>query len=381
MSSMFFYIYAPFQLIVGVLVDKWEPRKVLTLFVFIMSLGTLIFAYSPSLPIIFLGRVLIGVGCSGIFIPMPWIIMKYFAYEKRGFLGAIFIFSGNIGFVLATLPFAKLINFSGWRSALAYVAFISFGLAVLLWFFVGDNNSNKIKETQLDNKDIENLTKRDEKKASWFTICKELFSTPIIRYCVISCMFYAGAQMSFQGLWAVSFLIDVYKMGKTSASDCVTIIPVGLMLGILLLGRFYDTKYGKLLFMLGPVSSLILYLSFFLYTDKFIGFNVFKILFFIWGFCQGADPYILKVYSLILPEKYYGSAVGIMNLFPIIGCALYQSFTGLLFDLSRGGTDVLNRSVGSYKLYFLFLTLSLIIVILAYFKIIKILNKDYKVKV
>jgi len=70
-----------------------------------------------------------------------------------------------------------------------------------------------------------------------------------------------------------------------------------------------------------------------------------------------------------------------MNLFPIIGCALYQSFTGLLFDLSRGGTDVLNRSVGSYKLYFLFLTLSLIIVILAYFKIIKILNKDYKVKV
>lgn len=47
MSSMFFYIYGPFQLIVGVLVDKWEPRKVLTLFVFIMSLGTLIFAYSP----------------------------------------------------------------------------------------------------------------------------------------------------------------------------------------------------------------------------------------------------------------------------------------------------------------------------------------------
>jgi len=380
MSSMFFYIYGPFQLIVGVLVDKWELRKVLTLFVFIMSLGTLIFAYSPSLPIIFLGRFLIGVGCSGIFIPIPWIIRKYFAYEKRGFLTAIFMFSGNIGFVLATSPFAKLISLSGWRSALANVAFISFGLTVLLWFFVGDNNSGKMKETQLDNKDIENLIKRDEEKAaSWFTICKELFSTPIIKYCVILCMFYTGAQMSFQGLWAVSFLIDVYKMGKSSASDCVSMIPIGLMLGLLLLGRFYDTKYGKPLFILGPVSSLILYLSFFLCTDKFIGFNIFKILFFIWGFCQGADPYILKVYSLILPKKYYGIAIGIMNMFPIIGCALYQSFTGLLFDLSRGCTDVLYRSVGSYKLYFLFLTLSLVITILANFKIIKILNKDYKV--
>ena len=73
--------------------------------------------------------------------------------------------------------------------------------------------------------------------------------------------------------------------------------------------------------------------------------------------------------------------MGIINVFPLLGCTLYQSVTGLLFDLFGEGTNVLHRSVGSYRIYFLFLTSSIITAILFTFKVVKTLNKDYKGKV
>jgi len=380
-SSIYFYSYAALQPVVGVLTDRWKPRKMLTISVAIMTLGTLIYAYSPSFTITFIGRLLIGIGSSAIMVPVSWMIAKYFAYNIRGFLFAILMFIGGIGSLSAASPFAKLITYFGWRNALANIAFVTFVLAVLIWLVVRDNNSNKIDEANLNNRNIENIITTDEEKISWFTIFKEVASIPIIKYCIIVSVTAYGAMMSFQGLWAVPFFMDIYKMDKSTASGLVTIIPLGFLVGLLVLGRFYDTKYGKILYLFSGVSSLALYLSFFLWMDKFTGYNIFKILFFVWGFFQGSLPYIFKVYSVVLPKRDYGAALGIVNIFPLLGCALYQSITGLLFDLFGGGANVLHRSVGSYRIYFLFLALSVAVAALTILKIIKILNKDYKGKI
>ena len=381
LSSIFFYSSAALQPLAGVLTDRWKPKKMLTISVTMMTLGALIYANSPSFIFAYMGRLLIGIGSAGIYIPVSWIITNYFSYDKRGFLFAIFTFIGIVGSLLGVAPLAKLINYFGWRNALTNVAFASFALAVLIWLVARDDNSNKINEANLNNKDKKSVIKTDEERISWIAVCKEVASMPIIKYFIIVSMTLYGAMMSFQGLWAVPFFIDVYKMEKSATSGLVTMVPLGFLVGILLLSKLNDTKYGKILYMLGAVSSLVLYLLFFLCMDKFIGYNYLRIILFIWGFCQGSRPYPLKVYSVVLHKRYYGTALGIINIFPILGCALYQSFTGLLFDLFGGGVDVLHRSVGSYKIYFLFLSLSMVTAILITFKIIKILNRDYKGKI
>jgi len=378
MSSTFFYSYSAFQPVAGILTDRLKPRKMLTISILIMTLGTFTYAYSPNFFFAYMGRLIIGIGSAATFIPASWIITEYFSYNKRGFLFAIIMFIANIGSILATSPLAKLTTYFGWRNALANIAFATLILAVLIWFGLRDDHSNEIKGVKLDNKDRKNII-TEEEKSSWLDIFKELVSMPIIKYCIIVSMMSYGALMSFQGLWAIPFFMDIYKMERIAASNLISIIPIGFLIGILILGRFYDTKYGKLSFLLSGVSGLVIYLSFFLFMEKFTSYNFFKILFFIWGFCQASGPYILKIYSMVLPKRYYGTAMGIINIFPFLGCALYQSITGLLFDLF-GGADVLHRSAGSYKLYFLFLTLSMIIVILSVTKIIKTLNKNYQGK-
>lgn len=86
LSSIYFYSYSLMQPIIGFLIDKWKPRKMLTLAIFIMASGTLIFASAPNLTFICIGRFLLGIGCAGIYIPGSWILTKYFAPSKRGFL-------------------------------------------------------------------------------------------------------------------------------------------------------------------------------------------------------------------------------------------------------------------------------------------------------
>jgi len=383
LSSIYFYSYSFMQPVIGFLTDKWIPRKMLTVSLFTMSLGTLIFAYAPNVTIICIGRFLMGMGSSGMYIPGSWILTKYFAPNIRGFMFSMFIFSGTIGSILAASPFAKLIRSLGWRTSLIGIGSISFIMMFLVWLFMKDSNFdklNKVKGALLGNKEEKNLENinTENKKVNWFFIWKEIFSIPIIKYCVISSLLAYGAMMSVQGLWAVPFLMDIYKYEKIIASNLLTMIPLGYTVGILLLSKFNDTKYGKYLYFVVNLCSTIVYLIFTLFTAQ-LSYNFILLLLFLIGFAHAGVPYILKLYSLFLPQRYFGTALGIINIFPLLGVALFQSFSGVLFDIFGGG-NILFRSLSSYKIYFLLLTISLAITTIASYYIIRIVNNIIKEK-
>jgi len=360
MSGMYFYAYSSLQPIVGVLVDKWKPKKVLVSFVFLMSLSAFIFAYSPNLPLLFLGRFLMGVGSAGIFIPVSWMITKYFDYSKRGSLFSIFIFTGNIGAVLAASPFEKLISIYKWRNALGIIAFITFVLTLLIYLFAKNDNSISEEKNSFNNKKM---------KDSWFIVLRNTLKIPIIRYCLCTFLSY-GAMVALQGLWVIPFLTGVYGFEKNIASNFVTLIPIGFMIGTLIFAKINDTKYNKYVFFMSMFLSALVYLTFAVFTNK-LSNNIIMLMFFLIGFCHGTVPFILKLYSLFLPKKTYATSLGILNVFPVLLCALFQNFTGFLFDILK------SNSLMSYKAYFFFSFFTLAMATWASVHIIKIINRSY----
>jgi len=369
MSGIYFYVYSFSQPIVGILVDRLKPRRMLTLSVLLIALGTLIFAYAPSISFIYLGRFLIGAGCAGIFIPTTWIINKYFDFEKRGFLLLILQFIGNLGSVLAAGPLSNLIIFLGWKGALLFIGIITIAIGILIWITVRDNNDSHTKE-------ISNLNdSQNEEKKGWFSIVREVLQIPIIKYCLISTIVYAS-MLSFQGLWVVPYLIDVYKLSKSSASSLATLIPTGYVIGLLLFSKLSDTIYGKYIYFCCTVIISSIYLFLTICTGN-IQPTFLPLLLFTIGISHGATPYMVKIYTLVLPKKSFGTALGALNVAPFIATAVYQSLSGILFDM-LGGSDILHRSVQSYRFYFLFLTLSLVIASWAVFNILMILRRHYR---
>ena len=49
LSGLYFYPYAALQLPLGLMLDRWGPRRVLTSAAAVCALGTLLFATAPSL--------------------------------------------------------------------------------------------------------------------------------------------------------------------------------------------------------------------------------------------------------------------------------------------------------------------------------------------
>ncbi|MBA7574650.1 hypothetical protein ES708_16462 [subsurface metagenome] len=91
------------------------------------------------------------------------------------------------------------------------------------------------------------------------------------------------------------------------------------------------------------------------------------------GLFQGSVPFIFKLYSLFLPKKTYATSLGILNVFPMMLCALSQNFTGFLFDILKG------NSLMSYRVYFFLLFFALTIVAWASIRIIKIIDTIHPV--
>jgi len=377
LSSIYFYSYAASQPLVGIFTNHYKPRRVMTISFFIMTIGTFLFVHSPNYLVMFMGRILIGTGSAGILIPVLSMVNNSFSYRNRGLLFALVMFSGNVGSILGGYPFAKLTDFMGWRNALTSVAFFSLIFLVLIWLVVREDHSVDISLEYLSKQEKQNIMPISEQKVNWIGVCRKIMETPVIKYTILISMINIGALSSFRSLWAVPFLMDVYKIEKTTASGLITMSSIGLLVGILIFGRFLDKKYGNILYLLGSLSSLILYLTFFIYMEMFTNYHFFNLLFFIWGFCQGSNSFALKIHSIAIPRQYYVTALGIINIFPLLGSALCQSITGILFDLFRGET-ITYRPVGSYKIYFLFLALCMIIAVLFNLKTINILKRDYK---
>src|SRR6056297_3113727 len=64
LSAYYYYIYTPMQLLVGLLMDRYGPRRLLTLATISCVVGSIMFASTHQLYVAELGRLFIGFGSA-----------------------------------------------------------------------------------------------------------------------------------------------------------------------------------------------------------------------------------------------------------------------------------------------------------------------------
>ena len=82
LSSIFFWIYAPMQILVGLLLDRFGARRFVLLGSAACAAGVLIFASTNSVWIGGAGRILTGFGASFAFVAALWLVNHWFAPER-----------------------------------------------------------------------------------------------------------------------------------------------------------------------------------------------------------------------------------------------------------------------------------------------------------
>ena len=126
--SAFFWIYAPVQLVVGWLVDRFSVYRLIALGVIVWAASTLVMGFVGGFLSLTVLRIMLGIGESIIFPGSGKIISRHVPPEGRGLANAWCAAGIALGPAVGTLAGGMILANLGWRAI-----FIVFGLATLIW--------------------------------------------------------------------------------------------------------------------------------------------------------------------------------------------------------------------------------------------------------
>lgn len=126
--SAFFWVYAPVQLVLGRLCDRFSVYRLLALGTVLWSASTLLMAFVGGFVSLFLLRLVLGVGESIAFPGSSKIICRHVPRERRGVANAVVAAAIALGPALGTLIGGSILAAFGWRAM-----FVIFGVASAAW--------------------------------------------------------------------------------------------------------------------------------------------------------------------------------------------------------------------------------------------------------
>ncbi|HEU4957959.1 MAG TPA: MFS transporter [Sphingomicrobium sp.] len=126
--SAFFWIYAPVQLVVGWLCDRFSVYRLIALGTIVWAASTFLMGFVGGFLSLLVLRVMLGIGESIIFPGSSKIIARHVPAEQRGMANAAIASGLALGPALGTLAGGMIVASLGWRAM-----FIVFGLVTLIW--------------------------------------------------------------------------------------------------------------------------------------------------------------------------------------------------------------------------------------------------------
>jgi MFS family permease len=145
LTSAFFLFFAGCQPLLGVLLDRYGPRRVQTALLAMAALGSGLFGLAGSLPELILARVLIGLGFAGGLMAAIKVFTLWFPPQRWGLITGFHMMAGGAGSMAATLPIQWSLSVMSWQGLFFWLAGICLATAAILYFVVPDRPQSNAK--------------------------------------------------------------------------------------------------------------------------------------------------------------------------------------------------------------------------------------------
>jgi len=134
MSGFYFYTYTVMQIPSGILLDKYNPRLIITIAILTCVLGMLLFAMADTIYIAILARLLMGLGSAFAFVSVLVVTADLFPASYFATLTGVTQSLAALGAMCGQLPISLMVEHLGWRQTLLFLSAIGLGLALIVWF-------------------------------------------------------------------------------------------------------------------------------------------------------------------------------------------------------------------------------------------------------
>lgn len=273
-GSAYYLAYSLMQIPVGILVDKFGVKLVITVAVLTCAAATFLFANATGFYTALISRFLMGFGSAFAFVCLLVIASTWFPRKFFGFFSGASQFIGTMGPALAGGPLIGVMYalHETWRGALSQVAMFGIILAVLFIIIIR-NKPRGGEQTLIFLKPEIPLKKRLSKlfrnKQAWLIAA---YSAGVY-----------GSIALLGAIWGTTYL-QARGLSQSNAANIISIAWIGYAIGCPLLGAFSDIAKRRkpiLVFcaIIGVlVTAAITYLDlsqhFWLYTLLFFGLGI-----------------------------------------------------------------------------------------------------------
>lgn len=124
-------MYGGMQIPVGVLLDKYGARPIMTIGMVLMALGQLTMALSPSVGVALVARMLLGAGDAAVFPGVLRLIATWFPAQRAPVMVQLTGIVGQTGQLIALIPLAALLHATTWSITFGSIAGLGVLFAVL----------------------------------------------------------------------------------------------------------------------------------------------------------------------------------------------------------------------------------------------------------
>jgi sugar phosphate permease len=353
LSAFYFYFYAGMQIPTGVLVDRYGPRKILSIGALIGGIGASLFAFADSFTSSAIGRGLIGGTVAVAWVSMLKLSTHWFDPRRLGMVTGIALAIGTMGAVLAGLPLRALSDAYGWRNVIGASGVIALGLALAIFILMRDDPSERgFRSYAVANSDAE--------RPSFLAILKGMGE--IWRYPNVALLFLApsgicGAFLTFTGLWGVPFFVQQHGLTAKSASLITSGMLIAFSGGAVLLGMLSDKlRKRKTPFVLGAICVVLGFGALYIAPDAPLIVLVPFLL--LGGFGSGSMVLGFLYAKESAPMRLSGTVAGAVNMGVMLGPLAQQPVIGWILDRYWNGAvsdGIPVYGMHEFKLAFAFL--------------------------
>ncbi|WDV50199.1 MFS transporter [Streptomyces coeruleorubidus] len=131
-------VFAATQIPVGLFVDRYGPRKMLTTSLSVMAAGQTMVAGGENFPTVLVGRALLGCGDAMVMISVLRLIAAWFPAARTPVLAQVTVVVGTAGGLAAAPPLSAALRAFSWEPVFFSIALVTACMIVVVWLVVRD---------------------------------------------------------------------------------------------------------------------------------------------------------------------------------------------------------------------------------------------------
>ena len=291
-SGIYYIGYSLMHLPLGIMFDRFGPRKVLTICIIIASLGSLPIIYTDIWIYPIIGRFLVGAASSAAILGGFKIIRMSFNEDRFTRMLTILVSIGLIGAIYGGGPVEYMCQIFGYISVIHILAISGCVLAILTYIIIPNTESKTSSSISSDLKLV-------------------LTNKKVILGCIFAGMM-VGPLEGFADVWGSVFFKRIYGLDNYIAASLPSTIFIGMCFGAPFLGLFAEQTKSYLGTIIG--SGILMASIFAILIMSKISVSVISISFIILGICCAYQIIAIYYVSTCVPENVVGLTNALANM-------------------------------------------------------------------